>query len=245
MPAVLILTVIIQACFVFHVFKTGRPYWWAYIILGFPALGCIVYYFVEVFPGSREHRSARKAVRDIAKAMKPDAELQRRAEEVQICGSVENKVSLAEECVSGGMFDEAVKLYQSSLSGPHATDPSLLYGLARAQFHSGHYAAARGTLAQLEQAQPAFKPGEVRLLHARIFEGLGDSAGALDTYEKLVPSSVGLEAKCRYALLLKSLGHTKQANSVFEDVLLHAKRFNISHDDERQWVALAQRSLAN
>jgi len=23
------LTVIVQACFIFHVFKTGRPYWWA------------------------------------------------------------------------------------------------------------------------------------------------------------------------------------------------------------------------
>jgi hypothetical protein len=35
----LILTVIIQACFIFHVFKTGRPYWWAYVILGFPVAG--------------------------------------------------------------------------------------------------------------------------------------------------------------------------------------------------------------
>jgi len=25
-----------------HVFKTGRPYWWAFVILGFPVLCCII-----------------------------------------------------------------------------------------------------------------------------------------------------------------------------------------------------------
>ena len=64
MPLI-ILTVIVQGCFIFHVFKTGRPYWWAYVILGFPVLGCVVYYFVEVFPNSREHRAANRAARGL------------------------------------------------------------------------------------------------------------------------------------------------------------------------------------
>ena len=70
MPLV-ILTVIVQACFIFHVFKTGRPYWWAYVILGFPVLGCVIYYFVEVFPGSREHYAANRASREIARDPRP------------------------------------------------------------------------------------------------------------------------------------------------------------------------------
>ena len=61
------LTVIIQACFIFHVFKTHRPYWWAFIILSFPVIGCIVYYFIEIFPGSQEARKADKFADGIAK----------------------------------------------------------------------------------------------------------------------------------------------------------------------------------
>ena len=78
----LILTVIIQACFIFHVFKTGRPYWWAYVILGFPVAGCVIYYFIEVFPGSREHRLVTRATRQIGHALDPDQELRRRMEAV-------------------------------------------------------------------------------------------------------------------------------------------------------------------
>jgi len=36
MPIVIV-TLIIQACFIFHVFRTGRPYWWAFIIFSGPA----------------------------------------------------------------------------------------------------------------------------------------------------------------------------------------------------------------
>ena len=33
------ITVVIQACFIYHVFKTRHPYWWAFIILSFPVIG--------------------------------------------------------------------------------------------------------------------------------------------------------------------------------------------------------------
>ena len=94
MPLV-ILTVIVQACFIFHVFKTGRPYWWAYVILGFPVLGCVIYYFVEVFPGSREHYAANRASREIARALDPEKELRRWMEAVEISPTVQNRVALA------------------------------------------------------------------------------------------------------------------------------------------------------
>src|SRR5436190_1491061 len=129
MPILIVLTVIIQGCFIYHVFRSGRPYWWAFIILSFPVMGCVIYYFVEMFPGSREHYSARKKIGQIVKAVNPDATLKRRAEEVQICGSVENKMSLAEECINAGMFDDAIKLYESCRTGPYANDPELSYGL--------------------------------------------------------------------------------------------------------------------
>jgi hypothetical protein len=39
MPLIIALTVIIQAFFIWHVFSTGRPYWWAFVILSFPVMG--------------------------------------------------------------------------------------------------------------------------------------------------------------------------------------------------------------
>jgi len=50
MPIIGAIVVLIQFCFAFHVLKTGRPYWWLFVVMAFPVMGCIIYYFVEVFP---------------------------------------------------------------------------------------------------------------------------------------------------------------------------------------------------
>jgi hypothetical protein len=81
------------------------------------------------------------------------------------------------------------------------------------------------------------------LLYVQALEGLGDTRGALLIYEKLIEIYVGLEARVRYGLLLKKLGHLKQANSVFEDLLTHARRFNVSLEQERKWKELARQSI--
>ena len=107
MPLV-ILTVIVQACFIFHVFKTGRPYWWAYVILGFPVLGCVIYYFVEVFPGSREHYAANRASREIARALDPEKELRRCMEAVEISPTVQNRVALADTLLEARLGQSGV-----------------------------------------------------------------------------------------------------------------------------------------
>ncbi len=240
---IIVLTLIIQAFFIFHVFRTGRPYWWAFIILSFPIAGCLIYYFVEIFPASREHRSARKVVRHLVKEIRPDAELARRASELEICGSVDNKMNLASECEQCGMYDEAARLYRSCLSGMYANDPKILFALARALLLDHRHANAKSRINQLLLDHPDFKTSEVKLLLAQAMEGEGD-ANATRVYEELVPVFPGLEAKYRYGLHLKSMGLTKQANSMFEEVIEHARRFHINSDGEMHWVSAARRALS-
>lgn len=244
MPILIILTVAVQAFFIYHVIRTGRPYWWAFVILSFPIGGSLIYYLVEVFPNSREHRTARKTVRNVVRNFQPDAELKRRAEELEICGSMDNKMALAEECEAVGMYDEAVNLYQSCLAGAYANDPQIIFLLAHAQLMRDRTGEAENLLNQLESAHPAFKPLEVKLLRARLLEKT-DTSAALALYEELTPVYAGLEAKCRYAALLQSLGHQSQANGIFGEVARHAKRFNISHEVEQEWVRFARSSLRN
>jgi hypothetical protein len=240
-PIIIILTVIIQAFFIFHVFRTGRPYWWAFIILSFPIAGCLIYYFVEIFPSSREHRSARKVVRDIAKKIRPDAELAQRAAELEICGSIENKLNLAFECEQSCMYEEAVSLYRSCLSGMYVNDPKILFALARALLLSNRHVNARARLNQLLLDHPNFKPNEIKLLLARALEAEGDD-GATRVYEELIPVFSGFEAKYRYGLHLKSMGLTKQANGIFEEIIEHARKYKVSHDEETQWVSAAKQA---
>ena len=79
MRVLAILLAVIQFSFAFHALKTGRGRKWIMIIIIAPVIGCLAYYFMEVFPHSREERQLRRTIRDIARAINPDGELKRRA----------------------------------------------------------------------------------------------------------------------------------------------------------------------
>src|SRR5947209_11769799 len=178
-----ILLAVIQFSFAFHALRTGRGPKWIMIIVLAPVIGCIAYYFIEVFPHSREERQLRRAIRDIARTLNPDGELKRRTEEVATTASVDNRAALADECLEKGMFDEAIRLYEGCLEGPHANDARILFSCARARFYNDEPRAAEEILARLEKAHPKFRRDEARLLRARVLESLGDTQGARELYE--------------------------------------------------------------
>jgi hypothetical protein len=235
------LILLIQFSFIFHAYKTGRPWWWISIILIFPVIGCVAYYFVEVFPNSRQHRSALKTARKIDRAMNPTKEIRKRIDDLERCGSVDNKLSVAEECMNLKMYGEAARLYQGCLTGLHAEDADILFGLAQAEFHQKSYAQAYANIRTLRSKHPNYRASDVRLLLARTLEGMDQPEAALEEYEKVIVSFVGLEAKCRYAMLLQSLDRKTQAKHAFYEVLKHAKQFKLNREREREWIDIAER----
>jgi hypothetical protein len=236
-----ILMVVIQFSFAFHAVKSGKGAMWVTIIIVFPVVGCLAYYFMEVFPGTREERKLRQHIHDISKALNPDGELKKRAEAVEVSASVDNRASLDDECLEKGMFDEAIRLYESCLEGPYANDSRLLFSCARAWFYNKGYRQAEEILARLEKSHPTYRRDEARLLEARVFEGLGESSRAIPIYEDLRTTYVGFEAKYRYGLLLKTLGRDREARELFALITQHARRSSL--ESEQEWVKLAKREM--
>ncbi len=238
------LVLLIQLSFIIHAYKTGRPWWWISIILIFPVVGCVAYYVVEVFPGSRQHRTALKTAHKLDRAMNPAKEIRRRIADLERCGSIGNRLSVAEECMNLSLYDAAARVYQGCLTGMHAEDADILLGLAQAEFQQQAYVKAYATIRKLRCKHPLFRTGDVRLLLARTLEGMDQPEAALEEYEKVMPSFVGLEAKCRYAMLLQSQGRKTQAKHAFYEVMRHAKQFTVNREREHQWIDIAERGAS-
>ena len=243
MPIIGAVVLLIQFCFAYHALKTGRPYWWMFVIMAFPVAGCIIYYFVEVFPGSREHRGANRAARKLARVLQPDADLRRRAEELEVCGSVDNRIALAAECMNHQMYPEAARLYESCLNGVHASDGTILFGLAQALVEAGEWSKASAVIERLKSSVSKFRPLETQLLQARLLEGRGENDAALSAYRGLIPAFVGLEARYRYGSFLLRLGRQEAAIEVFNDVVKYAKRFSSPIEEEERWASAAKRAI--
>jgi hypothetical protein len=240
MPILGGIVLFIQFCFAYHAMKTGRPYWWLFVIMGFPVMGCIMYYFIEIFPTTRESRSAEKAVRNIARSFNPDKGLRDRVADLDSCGSVANRIALAQECMSRGMYDEAEALYRSCLTGVHENDPDIIIGLANALAWKRSYAAVLPELQKLMERHAKFRVADVRMLLGEALEGTGELDKALAEFRVLADTWPGEEGRWRYGALLKRMGRNDEALEVFEGMLKRAQRMPRQYRDaQKEWLDLA------
>ena len=249
MPLLGGLVLLIQFCFAYHALKTGRPYWWIFVIMGFPIMGCVIYYFVEVFPRTREsakaERAINKAVSNLARAIDPEKELRQRIAEAELNPSIDNKIALARECVTSNMPGDAVKLYRGCLEGAFAKDPNIRFGLLEAELAAAEFAGAKVSAEALLRENAGFKDGDVRLLLARASEGLGDVNAAEGAYADALKVFRGEEARYRYAAMLKSLGQAERANVLFRELVRNAERSpRFYQDAQSDWIKAAKRDLA-
>lgn len=244
MPFAVALSLLLDLICVVHAIRTGRPYYWIFVILGFPVAGGLAYFFFEMLPDMRNTRAGRQAARKVMNTVNPQWRLKELAKNLRISDNVENKVSLADECLEFGMMEEAIDLYRNSLNGIYKTDAKIMLKLATAQFKQGEYAAAKTTLDELIAANPDFKSQDGHLLFARCLENLQQTDAALQEYATLAGYYAGPEAKYRYALLLQKTGQTEKASRLFGEIVQYAKDAPAYYrQTHREWITQARQQL--
>jgi hypothetical protein len=240
-----ILAIAVQVGLIVHVIKTGRSMIWILALGLLPLVGSIAYVVVEILPEMLGGKTARRAKSGVQRMMDPDRDLRRATAEVEISGNVDARRRLAEELLERSQFDAAIDVYQGGLKGIFEHDPTLLVGLARAQFGKQDYAAARTTLERLTQHNPDFKSADAQLLYARTLEAQNALEEAEQAYAALAPGFPGAEARLRYGLLLKRRGKLPEAQRVLKD-LLDGARLGPAHYRRAQaeWLERARRELS-
>lgn len=231
-------TLLVQVFFAVHAVRSGRPYYWLWIIFAFPLVGCLVYFFAEYLPYTRAG-GIEGVGKALAKTLNPGAEIRRLQDQLAVTPSVQNRIELARAYVAAGKPAEAVSLYEACLQGLHQDDPRVLYELAAAYHAGGRLEDARRTYERFRTTTAPSK--EQQLLSARIHEDAGDLEAALLEYAALARSSAGEEARVRYALLLRRIGRGDEAVALFEETLRHA-RLSPSHyrRTQKHWIGVAK-----
>jgi hypothetical protein len=240
----LVLSLLIQAGLIVHVIKTGRNMLWIWAIALLPLAGPLAYVVVEVLPSLFGGNTARRARSSVKRMIDPNRDLRRASAEVALSGNVDARRRLAEEMFERGQYDGAIEACRGGLTGIFEHDPTLLLGLARAQFAKQDYQAARGSLERLAGNNPEFKSSEARLLYARTLEAEGALAESEREYAAIAPDYPGAEARLRFGLLLKRLGKNEEARSVLSE-LLDSARLSPAHYRRAQaeWLERARREL--
>lgn len=232
-----ILSIIIQVFFAIHAGKTGR-YWWIFIILIFPFVGSLIYFFVEYLPEKQMTAKAKRPGNAY-----PSKSIRQLKQELEITDSVKNRMNLAKAYFQAGKYPESIELLEKSLDGVHADDLNIIEGLCHSFYQNSNFDKLFEYLQKYDELNKEL-PNSLRLLKARAHEETGDLETALKEYEALADIYTGEEARCRYALLLKKQGHIDNANEIFGSILKNEKLFSKQYSKfEKEWVKIARTEI--
>jgi hypothetical protein len=226
------LYVIIALFFAVHAVRTQQNMYWLLILFLFPGLGSAVYFFVIYLPSLRQSRGARAATRAISQLVDPNRAVREARTDFDRSPTVAHRMRLGAALLDAGNAAEALAHYQAAVSGPFASDPALLQGLARAQFASGNASAAQDTLEKLFAANPlARQQPEPALLYARALASICASDAA---------------PRCLYADWLAARSDEadrRRARELYAEIVHDARHWpRHAREHNSEWLQRAQAS---
>jgi hypothetical protein len=242
-PILGILHIAVAVYFAVHAVRTGRSLVWLFVLLMFPFLGSLVYFFVEYLPGLRQSATARRSARAVSSLIDPQRAVREAQAEFERTPTAGNRYRLAEALLARGDTEGAVEQFAACASGPYARDTKFRLGLARAQLAAGRHAEAAATLDRLFEDDPSQAGGEPALWHAQALAE-SDPTRAVAAFERARQAHETTQTLCAYGEYLARIGRTLEARALLERVLHNAKvGTSYSREANRDAIARARAAL--
>jgi hypothetical protein len=236
------LHIAVALLFAVHAVRNGQPIYWLFILFMFPLLGSIVYGVAVWLPEMRYSRGAHQAKRKVRELLDPGRELREARVAHEESPSVGNHLRLADALLASGKPGDALPLYDRALSGLYANDPDIRARKARALLEVGRAGDAKALLDALIAEKPDFRNAVAHLTYARAVATLGDRDKAREEFDVLVDYFPGLEARARYATLLREWDETDRARTLAAESLRIGQRLPPhSRAADKDWIAMLQK----
>ncbi len=239
-PVVSLALMAINLYFIVHALRSGRPYYWLWIIFAMPVLGAAAYFFVEMRPTMKRVDWEKLRWRFTS----PQGRVDMLSEVVNESPTVKNRMTLAREHEQKNRWSAAADVYRECLTGVFTDDPRIHVNLANALLESGDVSAASEVLAKVsEQRDPKLEYNR-KLVKYRCQAETGDAVAAITGLLELTKRSSSLESRYYLAHAMIAAGRTEDAKQEFETIINKFRRGNaLMRKSEQVWYTSAKRKL--
>ena len=235
-PVISFALMLINLYFIVHALRSGRPYYWIWIIFAMPILGAAAYFFVEMRPTMRriDWQSLRW------RFTSPQARVAHLSDIANETPTVKNRLQLAREYEAQGQWALAADQYRESLSGVFVNDPRLKISLANALLESGEPEQSHAQISQVDTQRDSKLEADRKLAMYRCQAAIGQLEPAIAGLIELAKRSSSLASRFYLAQALSIDGRDKEATEELEMVIKKYRSGNaLLRKSEQQWHAKA------
>ena len=206
--------VVLQAICVIHCMRKGNQNKWIWIIVFLPGLGSLAYIFSEIITG-REIDSVKSGVGSV---FNPGGSIRKLEDQLRFSDTFHNRVALADGYLAAGHTEDAIALYEQSLTGVFTENEHVLKQLIVAYSYVGRYADII-PLGKKIHGSPQFAKSRVHILYAMALEHTGNNELAEKEFKTMNGRFAYFEARYQYALFLLRAGRYEEAKQVLDTII--------------------------
>ncbi len=129
------LLVAVQVFCAYHAYKHQKPYYWFFVIMFLPLVGCIVYIITQMYTKADVDRIQS----DITKVVNPTKQVKDLQQRLQFSDSYANRIDLADAYFEINDFQNAIEHYQHTLQDTVQDDTHARQQLVLSYFKLGDY----------------------------------------------------------------------------------------------------------
>jgi hypothetical protein len=204
----------LQAVCVIHCLRRGNQNRWIWVIVFLPVVGSLIYIFSEMITG----REIDNVASGVGSVLNPGGSIRKLEEQLRFTDTFDNRVALADAYLAAGKTNEAIALYQQSLTGVFTENEYVIKQLIVAYAAIGRHADII-PLARKIYSSPQFAKSRVHILYAMALEQTGKSDLAEKEFQLMNGRFAYFEARYQYALFLQRAGRNEEAKQLLDNMV--------------------------
>jgi len=230
------LVLILQAFCVYHCVRKGNQQNWIWIIVFLPAIGCIIYLFTEVL----KKRDVSNIQAGVAQVVNPGGKIKQLEKKLQFSDTFTNRVALADAYMGAKMYQQAVDLYESALTGVFADNEHAVKQLIEAYHYLDKYEEITKLAPRVVKTMN-FSQSAANLYYAFALEKTGQHHLAEKEYKEMNHRFSNFEARYHYGSLLLRHQRAEESLAVFQEMLDEGEHMNRKElGNGKVWISKAR-----
>jgi hypothetical protein len=228
-----------QIACVIHVLRTGRPYWWIWIVFVVPVIGLAAYLYLEVRPSLGKQWLPNL----LWKLKSPGQRIALLESQLEESSTVRNRLALADELDAAGQYNRECEVLSDGLRGAFKDDPTLLMRLSAAHLEAGRTDDAARFLAQATPERSPDSQLQYAVLKARLASATGDPL-AEQCFQELIAKKRSEGPRYYYAEHLLARARRDEAVRILNDIKKQYRRGTVVwRFQEQKWYHAAKQLL--
>ncbi|SEL77739.1 hypothetical protein SAMN04487910_3218 [Aquimarina amphilecti] len=219
MPYFLIIA--LQGFCIYHAFKNNREYYWYFLIVLLPVIGCIIYLVTQVF----NKRDLDVVQKEIVSVVNPTKKVNDLKKQVEFADTFQNRVFLGDALYEIKDYNSGIGEYEIALNGKYKSDSGVVKKLLEGYYQTSQFDKVIFCAEQINE-KIDFKGSRSQFLYGLALGKQGRNEEAKENLKPIDQRYSNYEERYILAQFLINQGKIMDGKEILSEIILESQHMS-------------------